>query len=489
MRSLAVLLGLLACGAEAQGYQFWNFLRHSAMIPGQNMVFRVENPSGSGMQNFILYEGASGVSSAPMSPVTDGPMTVTATVPGPTSSTRRYGFRHTGAGGISILPVSLGPGADPDPPDLTQLTTDPVGDEIFGYTNLDLTECRTSFSDSRIFASLSNAGGGFPTNSGITFFGYMFAMADPAQADPDTIFAILYTTNQPGIITPGLYKITGTGFGDLEKIGEIEYELFASSNTLLLSCSFSDLTSDPDFMEWYDPSDPAAGIAAFTQRITLTGGAQIADETTGGDCFLRDLAVAPSTNHLPEIYGFQIAGSGSSAVAGITYADEDGHCPVLSEIVFDGTESFPMYPLALVYTSPVGYATDEGIGPLSTGDWESAVIRFSDNQTDVVELEVQNTGIHEWNPDAPGLSVFPNPAAGPLSIEAVIPRGARGTVSVYDARGLLVGVLCDDAPGGGSIDIEWGATGSDGAPLPSGIYLVQLRTGAGIATRMAVLIR
>ncbi len=488
MRSLAVLLGLITCVVQAQGYQFWNYLRHSALLPGQTMTFRVENPSGSGIQNFLLYEGASGVASTTMSYVLDGPMTVTATVPGPVGSARRYGFRHTAPGGIDILPVCIATGVDPDPPDLTQLVTDPVGDEVFGYTNLDLTECRTSFSSSRIYASLTNAGGGFPVSSGLVFFGYMFAMADPELASPDTVFAILYTLNQPGIITPGLYKITGTGFGDLEKIGEIQSEVFPSSNTLLISCSISDLTSDPDFMEWYDPSDPAVGVAAFTQRITLTGGAQLADQTQGGDCFLRQISVQPGVNTLPGISGFGISGSGATARASIVYTDADGHCPVLSEIEFDGAETFQMYPSTLVYSSPVTYQTEQGIDPLATGDWDVAVISFSDNQTDIVELEVFNTGIEGGVEDVVSLSVSPCPAWGSVGVEAVVPAGVTGRIAVYDVRGALVRELCDAAPGGGGFSTTW--DGSDGgSPASPGIYFVRLEAGVSAVTRRVVLLR
>lgn len=490
MRGLAIVLGFLAYGAQAQGYQHWNYIRHSALLPGQGMTFRVENPSGAGIQNLMLYEGASGVSSTAMTYLLDGPMTVTATVPGPTGATRRYGFRYESTAGICILPVSIAPGADPDPADLTQLSTDPVGDELFGYANLDLTAYRTSFSNTRLYASLTNAGGGFPTSSGLTFFGYMFAMADPVLADPDTVFAILYTTNQPGIITPGLYKITGTGFGDLEKIGEIEHEIFASTNTLLVSCSISDLMSDPYFMEWYDPSDPAIGIAAFTQRITLIGGAQLADEAQGGDCFLRPVSVTPVSNTLPVLSGFSLSGSGPTAAASVTYTDANGHCPVLSEIVFDGAETFPMYPLTLVYTSPVTYSTEEGIGPLASGDWDTALLRFSDNQTDIVELEVQNTGFSE-DDAAPSLalSVSPCPAMGPVGIVASLPEGTGGRVLLYDARGTIVRTLDRDLPGGCSTALTWDGLRSDGAPASQGVYFARLEAGVSAVTRKVVLLR
>ena len=487
MRGSAFAVLILACLAQAQGYAFWNYLRHSALLPGQNVTIRAENPSGSGIQNYLLYEG-SGITATPMSPVLDGPSTITATVPGPASSTRRYGFRMLDGADIALFPVSLAPGADPSPGGLSPVSTDPTGDELFGYNNLDLVEYRVSFSDTRLYASLKNAGGGFPVSQGLTFFGYLFAVADPSLSAPDTVFALLFTVNQPGIITPGLYRITGTGFGDLEKIGEIDYEVFASANSIVLSCLISDLLEDPYFSEWFDPTDPALGVAAFTQRITLSGGALEADEAPGGDCWLRELAISPGANHLPALSGFSVGGSGATATASIVYADQDGHCPVLSEIVFDGAEAWPLHPLTLDYSAPVTYRTVEGIEPLATGDWQEAVLRFSDNQTDIVEYDVQNTGIGEAGT---GLSVTiaPNPFCGPLSIEILMPFPGKASAEVYDLRGALVETVYEGPLAGGITTLVWQGLDSSGRYAVPGAYIIRVVFPGGTETRRVVLLR
>ena len=178
-----------------------------------------------------------------------------------------------------------------------------------------------------------------------------------------------------------------------------------------------------------------------------------------------------------------------SAAAGITYADDDGHCPVLSEIVFDGAASFPMYPMALVYTSPVTYGTEEGIEPLATGDWDVALLRFSDNQTDVVELEVQNTGLHEGAAPSALLSVSPCPAPGPVSVSVSIPAGSEGRVVVYDARGGLVRALGSAVPGGTAGPRVWAGRDSDGSMSSSGIYFVRLEAQGLSGTGRLVLLR
>ena len=87
--------------------------------------------------------------------------------------------------------------------------------------NLDLTECRIGRDGTRLYAALTNAGGGFPVNSGLTFFSYLLGINNPADSDPDTVFAMIHTITAAGIIAPGLYQINGTGIDDLVRIGDI----------------------------------------------------------------------------------------------------------------------------------------------------------------------------------------------------------------------------------------------------------------------------
>ena len=488
MRALAFLTCLLLSGAQAHGYQYWNSIRHSALLPAETVTIRTENPSGAGIENYLLYEGT-GIEAAAMIPVMDGPSTISATVPGPVTETRRYGFRLVDGDELDLFPVAIAEGVAPDPGDLTQLAPDPVGDALFGYTNLDLVDCHVSFSDTRLFASLTNAGGGFPVNQGLTFFAYLFAIANPALADPDTVFALMYTIDQPGIITPGLYRITGSGLGDLERIGDVEIDVFSSLNTLLLSCELADLMADPYFMEWYDPLDPALGVAAFTQRITLTGGVVEADRSAGGDCYLRELAIAPFVNTLPVLTNPVFQGMGSAATAAIDYADPDGHCPVLSEIVFDGAEAYPLYPLTLDYEVPVTYRTEAGIQPLATGSWSSAVFRFSDNETDVIAFEVHSTGVSVDDPCSFIASVSSNPSKRQVEIQVAMPNAGRAQVEIYDASGALMSRLFDGLLGAGLKKLSWQGRRDGGCPACPGIYFMRLEALGHRELHKIVLVR
>jgi hypothetical protein len=487
---LAASLGAAFFTSRACAYTYWNDLRHSALLPDNTITVRMESPTGAGVENRILYAG-SGITEQVMTPVLDGPSTLEATVPGPVASARSYGFRLIQGTEIDFAPVHIAGGVTPAPGDLTRLAQDPSGDALYGYVNLDLVDCHVSFSGERLYASLTNAGGGFPVSSGLTFFGYLLAVANPALSDPDTVFALMHTYNQPGIITPGLYKIVGTGFSDLIKIGDVVVQEYPALNTLMISCRLSDLMADPYFQSWYDTADPAIGVAGFTQRITLLGGAVEADRTPGGQCYLREFTVAPETNVLPVLSGFRLEGAGVTAIAAIDYLDSNPNCPVVAEMVFDDTLTFPMYPQTLDYGSAVTYRTAAGIAPLADDSWTEALVRFSDDLTHVIEYVPLTNGV-ETDPIGgvrSGLSVAaaPSPFSDRTQVMFRASRSGMARADIFDCRGALVRTLAGQVTPG-QAQIEWDGRDAGGHRVQPGIYFCRVTAGGESAgAKMVVL--
>ena len=473
MRAWFLALCLLSLGSQVEGFTYWNQIRHSARLPDGRVTIRTENPTGTMTSNALLYLSAS-VEEQEMSPVPDGPSTVEGTVPGPVTQRRYYGFRLLQGTDIDLLPVRLTDGSTPTPAALTRVATDLAGDQLFGLTHLDLVDCRVSFNGTRLVAALKNAGGGFPVNSGLTFYGYLLGIADPAQPAPTTVFAMLFTFNQTGLIGPGLYKVTGTGLGDLEKIGEITTTVFASENSLLLSCDLADLYADPYFLSWYDPADPRISVAGFTQKITLLGGAQEADRTPGGDCYMRELAIDPGASQLLVLQGLQVVGSGAGAFVQVSYQDADAHCPVLSEVRFDGGPPYAMRPQTLDYGAAVLYRSNAGIPPLIVGSWSQATARYSDNESDIVSAQISGVAGSEdpaWSGAAlPRVWCVPNP----FSQEAVFHcRGAAESplwVMVVDAQGRTIRVLSQLDPASAGQTLRWDGRDAHGREVPTGTY-------------------
>lgn len=474
---LAVGLLVLCWAAQSYAYDHWNDIRYSALLPDSTVTIRVENVSGAGVVNYALYKEGE-VQEIEMTSIIDGPSTLTATVPGPCVDTRFYGFRLLEGEALDLMPIRIPDGTSPIPDDLTRISTDSLGDEVFGITNLDLVGCHMSFSGDSLYGSLTNAGGGFPVIQGLTFYGYLVGINEPGVADPDTVFGLMYTFEQAGIISPGLYKITGPAVGDLVKLGEIQVSEFPASNTLLLSCALADLISDPDFMSWYDPLDPVMDIAGFTQRITILGGPAEADRTPGGWCHLRELGIDPGVNAPPELSGFSLQGEGPTAAAVIDYSDADANCPVVSEMVFDDSISCPMYPQTLDYTTAVTYSTEPGVEPLASGSWTRAILLFSDDTMDTVTYAPPEMGVpHGDEPALPGMlvaGVSPNPAGGAATIEYVMPSPGFLRVEVFDIRGSLVCTVMERKVGAGPGRVKWLRGSERGDRVSQGIYFLRL---------------
>ena len=491
--SLAAIVA--AAPADAGDFSLWNHFRTSALQPGDLATVCVENPHGPGLANTVLFlDGA--VQAAALAPVVDGPSTLEALVPGPVAGRRYYGFRLEQEGQVDLLPVRLANGATPAPGLLSLLADDPVGDEVFGRPHLDLVSCHVSFSETRLYAALQNAGGGFPVSQSLTFFAYLFGLSNPAEPDPEIVWALIQTVDSPGIIVPGLYRVEGTGLSDLHKIGDITLQEFPEQNTLMLSCLLGDLLGDPAFAAWFDPDDPQAAVGAFTQRITLLGGTQEADRIEGGRLHLRALSRDPGPNTLPQLSDLSIAPPGLQAAAEVLYADADGHCPVLAELVLTGSDGeigiYPLYPQTLDYSGAVLYRSEPGLPPLVSGSWTGAEARFSDNATDVVSLTLAPTSVSDGRAGAgPQLRIdgSPNPFAGQAIFSFDLPVSGPVRLTIHDVRGRVVAVLCDGERPAGPHAIAWDGRNRQGERQPAGVYFYRLQTGRGEVVRRIMMMR
>jgi hypothetical protein len=75
------------------------------------------------------------------------------------------------------------------------------------------------------------------------------------------------------------------------------------------------------------------------------------------------------------------------------------------------------------------------------------------------------------------LSVYPNPFAGQLTLDFDIPQAGPATLAVFNLQGQMVRILHQGPMDAGQHRQQWDGTTESGAPLPSGLYLVQLRSG------------
>jgi hypothetical protein len=133
--------------------------------------------------------------------------------------------------------------------------------------DLMITAAYFAYSESRLYAGIQTAGGGFPLSAalGTRRHGYFAVIANPDNEE--IVWAMVYIDAAVAGLSPGLYRVLGTGRKDLIRIGDIEYRLDEEDNLLVMSADLADLMADPGFTEWYRPEDPQL---SFVGSITST---------------------------------------------------------------------------------------------------------------------------------------------------------------------------------------------------------------------------
>ncbi|MCI0516038.1 hypothetical protein L0128_22735 [candidate division KSB1 bacterium] len=357
MRQVIILFiwGLCSTRIIAQGYDHWNFLRYSAVMANDSLKVRVEDNAPVNKPHSIIFKGQSTLIERPMNGVVDAGATYEASVPAPIADTSFLGLRLVDSNRVHLIPPYFKGSEMPALSELIQMSSDVAGDDLFKLNFLDIAADFVACSREKLFYGLRNAGGGFPVMEGFTFYSYLGAIINPDdQSEKPIVFCLIYTINQPGMITPGLYRIMGSGLGDLIKIGEIETRIALNENLIIMSCRLKDLYNDPYFKAWYQPENPRFSIAAITQRISLVEGTKEADRSSGATLYPRALPIGPFTNQLPQLSNAQVTQVEGENLLEIRYFDPNTNFPLTAEVIFDDetTHRYLLFPLTSLSLKP-----------------------------------------------------------------------------------------------------------------------------------------
>lgn len=303
----------------------------------------------------------------------------------PPSGNLEYYFRSE----VDTIVISQSPkntaNVFPVPIDLlADMGTDPVGDVAGGGgTNLDITACAMSYSDTRIYARLTNNGGGFPTSSGFNFFLYSIGIIDPDATD-SAAYAMIYV-NVPLVLSSGLYKINPVD-SSFAKIGNITTNI--TGNNLSLACNISDLLAQPGWSTWPPPSGLIL-TAPVTATQTLTDLTSNDIGRAGGFVpFSQTLAYGDNTP--PVLSAPLIAADTDSVNASIVFTDAENNLAALRRLVFGGT-AYDMFACEKHYQTGT---TFEAAVAFDTSGWYEYYFEFSDGRDTVTTapqfLHIQN---------------------------------------------------------------------------------------------------
>ncbi len=259
---------------------------------------------------------------------------------------------------------------------LADMGADATGDAIGAAGSfLDLTGMQMGYSDTKIYARISNVSGTFPLKQGfLTYFVYGVGVISPDQTD-SVGYAMVYVNMSLPSMTPGLYRINpvDTSF---TKVADIDSS--TSGGVLSMSCNISDLTAQPGFGSWPPPSGFIL-TAPMTATATLYG---ITTNDVGkSGLFLPSSHYAHfgTTNTPPVLSDKQMIMTANHIGALITYTDANNDLPTLRELVFasqtfDLTACEKHYQTGSVFTDALS---------VSDSGWCSYLFRFSDGKDTV----------------------------------------------------------------------------------------------------------
>jgi hypothetical protein len=84
---------------------------------------------------------------------------------------------------------------------------------------------------------------------------------------------------------------------------------------------------------------------------------------------------------------------------------------------------------------------------------------------------------------------YPNPFNPRTTITCELDRAQKGELAVYDLHGKLIDILFSGDLVAGEHSVVWHGTDLNGRVVPSGTYLVRLRTESGVDIEKMALMR
>jgi hypothetical protein len=375
----------------------------------------------------------------------------------------------------------------PSPILYADLANDPVGDTAAGTPGewLDLTGSSITYSDDRIFGRLKNAGGGWPTSEGFTYYAYAFFLYNPDN--PTLTATAMVYVNVPFFFTPGLYTVNleDTTFS---QIAEIDYQ--TDGEYLHLSCAVSDLLSDPNWDTW----PPVSGFA-------ITGGMTLAvinlQPTLADFSYLSGFVpetqfLSVSSNSAPVALSFDIEiDEPVSLTPHFDYDDSDNNLPVQKSIIFNG-EPLEMGSFDHSYNDGSIFET---VIPWPGEGWHTYYFVFSDGAEtilttiDSIYLNPSSVPDDHLPSNFTLLQNYPNPFNALTTLEFKLENEAQISIDIFDIRGRLINRLINSPLESGRHSIVWNSSDEQGNIVSSGIYYYRLSDGINTVIQKMTLLK
>ncbi len=480
MKKILIPLLLMFCaGLFAQDMDLLYNLRHSSRDANGFVHLRFDGVEEMGDINHEAYYGMNGSwQQTAVNPLAFPEME--AMIPYEFGQRLRYRLRasldYAGESLVMLHPAYIDNNTFPVPLSGQALIgNDPEGDSLMVYApNLDLTDSYIACTQDKIYRTIGNVSGTFPTMQSFTSYNlYLGTLINPDALSDSLIFAMVYSFSIPGVLSSGLYKI-GISEGStptFQRLGDVQSQV--QGGKLQLSCNWADLTSDPDFGTWPNSINTLL-IADLTLQVSIDLGTMTPSLTPGdygqiGIVEFRDLIYEVAENTLP-VLKVDSYNPDTSEIH-LYYTDADQDCPLSAVVsVGDGSGGFVYADMNPIY-SPDGSITfvEYTSGP-------NVAYTVSDNMMDYVTIESPVANTDAVQIPAAALSCrLPNPIAGNQQVVEIQLSGVAKAplqMDIYNLRGQKVLSLPVLNPNSESSVYTWDR--GQYPALGSGIYFLKI---------------
>ncbi len=380
--------------------------------------------------------------------------------------------------------------AFPPPKNLMANPGTEVGGDIEDPLNwaLDLDGFWVSYSDTYLYATLSNVTGSWPTAHTIfgPWFIYSLVIDNPDAGADSFAYALVYG-DVPLVAASGLYFVDARDT-TYTRIGDIDCQI--ADGDLNMRCKLADLYAAPHF----GPDNPSGyyNLGVGTATVWLANLGNAADSSCVHSYYHRTETGVLGSNTAPHLsdpgytFSTEQGVNGAMFTFGVTYSDSDGNLPTVRRVYVDGSPIEMGAGPDHDYASGVEFTADADL----TLDDHVFFFSFSDGLA-TVETDQDTihpvTGVPEGSTAVALRSIWPSPARGGASFIFTLPAASKGTLSLYDVSGRLVRKLWSGQ--GGRASCAWDGRDGEGALVPSGVYFARLSSPQGTDVGKLVVLR
>lgn len=496
--TIAILIAIIG-GYQAAESQLSIFSGTStAGVVNDTMIFNCDFIDPFGLPNVdvtLHYKGQSqsGFSTAPMTLIQNDPHYLTTQECRLLFNSNQGLMQYYFSGGgdtlmLTQVPLYTAAASWPANGLFADFAADPVGDTMSGSPGSwsDLTGYGMTYSDTKLYAYLSNVSGTWPSSQGLTSLNlYGIALIRPSIQDT-AIFAMIYVNLWP-LLSPGVYKIN-VADSSFSRVADVSST--TSGGRLLLSCDLADLEADPDWPGW-PPEEGYLLTMATTGVGSLTAPA-LCDYTMPTAFIPESQIVDFNANSAPHLYNPGFIQIPSISLTGyIAYHDSDNNLPKVRRMFFDrGVLEMASFDHVYSDTALFEYTM------AWPGDgWHYYYFVFGDGRdsawTPLDSIYLSTSGIDANDPLPNEISLlqnYPNPFNNSTCINYQLPEDTRVALTIYDIAGRQVATLADEIQSSGKHSLIWNGIDKNGLVVSSGLYFYKLDIGDySISRRMLLL--